>query len=236
MTSTARLSAPIYYTQAYLQTNPCLTTQITSLVNDAFARSKKADPQKWGENPEIRFPDNDSYFSMLGDEGIVAMIFDENTKDRKVVAVAGAIPWQGGWKKEGAGFEEGWEIKAVAVDGDARYFRQGLAVQLYSFLEKVLISMSKKLGVSTTGRPFNQEDQLPFWILAAECINGAYWRRRGYEFVRKDVYEAPTWGVLTSVEIVALRKVLPFEYSESELRVNSANRIDATASYDVGMP
>ena len=237
MTSNPCLSAPIYYTRAYLQTDPNLTTKITSLVNDAFARSQKSDPEKWGENPEIRFPNNDSYFDMLGDEGIVAMIFDDNTRDRKVVAVAAALPWKGGWKKEGAGVEEGWEIKAVAVDGDARYLRQGLAVQLYSFLEKSLITISKKKkGRSTTGRPFNQDDQLPFWILAAECINGVYWRKKGYELVRKNVYEAPTWGVLTSFEMVVLRKVIPFEYLKSELHVDSADRIDATASYDVGSP
>ena len=235
MTSTL-LSALVYYTRAYLQTDPLLTTQITSLVNDAFARSKKSDPEKWGENPDARFPDNDSYFNMLGDEGIVAMIFDENTEDRKVVAVAAAIPWQGGRNKEGAGVEEGWEIKAVAVDGDARYLRQGLAVQLYSFLEKSLVTISKKLGSSTTGRPFNQSDQLPFWILAAECINGVYWRKRGYELVRKGVHEAPTWGVLTRFEIVVLRKVIPFEYSPGELQVDSANKIDAATSCDVGMP
>ena len=236
MTSTPWLSAPIYYTRTYLETDPLLTTKIASLVNDAFARSQKSDPEKWGENPEIRFLDNDSYFDMLGDEGIVAMIFDDNTKDRKVVAVAAALLWKGGWKKEGAGIEEGWEIKAVAVDGDARYLRQGLAVQLCSFLEKELIISSKKSGVSTTGRPFDHRDQLTFWILAAECINGAYWRKKGYELVRKDVYEAPTWGVLTSFEMVVLRKVIPFEYLKSELHVDSADRIDATASYDVGRP
>ena len=236
MTSTPWLLAPVYYTRAYLQTDPPLTTRIISLVNDAFARSQKSDPEKWGQIPEIRFPDNDSYFDMLGDEGIVAMIFDDDTRDRKVVAVAAALPWKGGWKKEGAGIEEGWEIKAVAVDGDARYLRQGLAMQLYSFLEKSLITMSKKWGMSTTGRPFNQNDQLPFWILAAECINGVYWRKKGYELVRKDVHVAPTWGVSTCFELFVLRKVIQFEYSPDEFYVDSANRIDATASCDVGMP
>jgi hypothetical protein len=236
MTSTPRLTAPICYTRAYLQKDPLLATQITSLVNDAFARSQKSDPEKWGETPEIRFQDNGSYFDMLGDEGIVAMIFDKNTRDRKVVAVAAALPWKGGWNKEGAGVEEGWEIKAVAVDGDARYLRQGLAVQLCSFLEKELIISSKKSGVSTTGRPFDHRDQLTFWILAAECINGAYWRKKGYELVRKDVYEAPTWGVLTRFEMVVLRKVMPFECSKGELHVDSANVIDTTATCDVGMP
>lgn len=236
MTSTPWLPAPIYYTRAHLQTDLPLTTKITSLVNDAFARSQKSDPEKWGDNPEIRFPDNDSYFDMLGDEGIVAMIFDENIRDRKLVAVAAAIPWKGGWKKEGAGVEEGWEIKAVAVDGDARYLRQGLAVQLYGFLEKSLITISKTFGISTTGRAFNQNDELPFWILAAECINGVYWRKKGYELVRKDLHEAPTWGVLTRFEMIVLRKVIPFEYLKDELHVDSANVNDTTATCDVGMP
>lgn len=192
-----------------------MVSQITDLINEAFSRSKKADPVKWRQGERRRFPNDDLYFEMLGTEGVVAVIFDITEEKRKVVAVAAAVPWQGGWKKEGAGVEEGWEIKAVAVDADARYLRRGLAVQLYAFLEQHLLLKSKRLGVSTTGRKFDSIDQLTFWILAAECINGPYWRKRGYDLVRQETAQSPTWGVLTSFEMIVLRKDIPFALAET---------------------
>lgn len=193
-----------------------MVTQITNLINDAFMRSKKPDPVKWKQGERRRFPNDDLYFEMLGTEGVVAVIFDITAGIRKVIAVAAAIPWQGGWKKEGASVEEGWEIKAVAVDGDVKYLRRGIAVQLYAFLEQHLVLKSKQLRISTTGRNFDSTDRLTFWILAAECINGPYWRRRGYQLVRKDIAERPVWGVQTSFEMIVLRKDIPFELTEPD--------------------
>ena len=227
------LSAPALYTPSDLEADPALVTQITDLINDAFARSKKPDPVKWGQVQRRRFSSNDLYFEMLGSEGVVVVIFDEDSKDRKVVAVAAALPWQGGWKKEKAGVEEGWEIKAVAVDGDARYLRRGLAMQLYVFLEQHLVLKSKQLGVSTTGRRFVPKDRLTLWILAAECINGIYWRKRGYELVRKDIAEAPTWGVHTSFEMIVLRKDIPFELPGTGPTIHAENKADEPARREV---
>lgn len=215
MATVPSFSQPTLCTISDLESDPSLVSQITDLINDAFSRSKKADPVKWRQGERRRFPTNDLYFEMLGTDGIAAVIFDTTEEKRKVVAVAAAVPWQGGWKKEGAGVEEGWEIKAVAVDGDARYLRQGLAVRLYTFLEQYLTLKSKQLGVSTTGRKFDCTDRLTLWILAAECINGPYWRKRGYQLVRKDIAETPTWGVLTSFEMIVLRKDIPFELAET---------------------
>lgn len=222
------------YTVSDLESDPSLVSQITDLINDAFTRSKKADPVKWRQGERRRFPNDDLYFEMLGTEGIAAVIFDIVEEKRKVVAVAAAVPWQGGWKKEGAGVEEGWEIKAVAVDADARYLRRGLAVQLYAFLEQQLILKSKQLGRSTTGREFHSTDRLTFWILAAECINGPYWRKRGYELVRQQTAEPPTWGVLTSFEMIVLRKDVPFELSETSTS-SVARPVDEPARQEVAV-
>ena len=222
------------YTVSALESDPSLVSQITDLINDAFTRSKKSDPVKWRQGERRRFPNNDLYFEMLGTEGVAAVIFDNTDEKRKVVAVAGAIPWQGGWKKEGAGVEEGWEIKAVAVDGDARYLRRGLAVRLYTFLEQHLILKSKQLGISTTGRKFSSTDRLTLWILAAECINGPYWRKRGYELVRKDIAESPTWGVLTTFQMIVLRKDIPFKLTETK-PTSIAKQVDEPARSEVAV-
>lgn len=233
MTGSSTLSAPILYTRGDLELEAALVTKITNLINDAFIRSKISEPEKWGVNPRKRFTSNDMYYEMLGSEGIVAVTFDEGARDRRVVAVAAAVPWQGGWKKEGAGSEEGWEIKAVAVDGDPQYLHQGHAVQLYAFLERHLVISSKSLGRSTTGRVFERKDQLTLWILAAECINGRYWRRKGYELVRTDISEAPTWGVLTSFEMIVLRKDIAFELPGSETAIDPWTRVNAPTSQEV---
>ncbi|KAJ4326241.1 hypothetical protein N0V94_000188 [Neodidymelliopsis sp. IMI 364377] len=228
--TTPSLSAPTPYSPQILRKDPILVTQIVNLVNDAFARSKLPDPMKWGQKPRSRFPDNEVYFEMLGQEGVVAAIFDNIEEEKKLVAVAAAVPWQGGWKKEGAGVEEGWEIKAVAVDGDAKYLRRGLATQLYTFLEQQLISRTKTSGRSTTGRRLADADRLTLWILAAECINGPYWRKRGYYLVRKDICEAPTWGCETSFEMIVLRKDIPLDSSHPQCGIESEQSVDGSAT------
>lgn len=234
MATNPSFSEPTLYTVSDLGSDQSLVSQITDLINDAFSRSKKTDAVKWRQGERRRFPTNDLYFEMLGTDGVAAVIFDTTEEKRKVVAVAAAVPWQGGWKKEGAGVEEGWEIKAVAVDGDARYLRQGLAVRLYAFLEQYLILKSKQLGVSTTGRKFDSTDRLTLWILAAECINGPYWRKRGYELVRKDIAESPTWGVLTSFEMIVLRRDIPFELAETGPS-SAVNPVDEPARQEVAV-
>lgn len=200
------LSAPTLYTPADLENDPALVTQIISLTNDAFQRSKLQDPVKWGKVPLRRFPTTDVYLEMLGSEGVAVLIFETDTEERKVVAAAAAIPWKGGWQKEGTGVEEGWEIKAVAVDGSARYLHRGLAVQVCTFLEQHLAHQTSKSKVATVGRKIKETDRLTFWIQAVECINGPYWRKKGYELVRKKTYESPTWDCQTSFEMVVMRK------------------------------
>ncbi|KAL1605143.1 hypothetical protein SLS60_004686, partial [Paraconiothyrium brasiliense] len=141
-------SHPELFTPADLKSKPTLIDDITALINDAFVRSKLPDPEKWEGAHRKRFPTHESYFEMLGEEGIMTAIFD----DRKLVAVAAAVPWKGGWKKEGVNTEEGWEIKAVAVHGDAKYLHRGLAVQLYTSIEQYLIKEERSRLLATNGQ------------------------------------------------------------------------------------
>lgn len=230
------LSAPVLYRPSDLESSPALVTQIIDLINDAFTRSKLSDPVKWGKAPKKRFPENNAYFEMLGQTGVVGVIFDRDAKTQgaekacKVVAVAAAVPWQGGREKEGAGVEDGWEIKAVAVDGSAQYLHRGLAVQLYTFLEQHLVLHTSKAGISTTGRQLNEKDQLTLWILAAECINGVYWRKRGYREVRKNTYYAPTWDCETSFEMIVLRKDVPLDVTRHTYSTERENDITESTS------
>lgn len=232
--TTPILSAPVLFFPADLKTNPKLTTRIVELTNDAFARSKAPDPEKWSTTP--RFVRLEQYHDMLVEKCVVAVIFDKSADletshtgrdvtqaydekhsaelSGKIVACSAAVPWTGGWAKEGAGTEDGWEIKAISVNGDAKYLRRGLAIQVMDALEKHLIENGRRQrresqhGDTSDGGQASgdKKDTLSLWILAAECINGAYWRRRGYHEVRKTTEGNGTWGCKTSFDLVVFRK------------------------------
>lgn len=120
----------------------------------------------------------------------------------KVVACAAAVPWTGGWKQEGRDTETGFEIKAVAVDGSERYLRKGLAVNVMGALEGELVKQAKEAKGS------GEKRELHLWVLAAECINGEYWKRREYVEVRRSTEGDLTWGCQTSFELVVFRRVV----------------------------
>jgi GNAT superfamily N-acetyltransferase len=216
---------------AALIANRALTAQITHLANEAFMRSKAPDWKKW-DNSRVRFPTVETYWDMLDEEAIVALVFDRDASpdtvgrevngngsdgesNGKVVACAAAVPWKGGWKKEGAGREDGWEIKAVCVDGDSKYLRKGLAVQVMQALEDELVARAKaQQRRMTNGSSYAAEPGrgcVALWVLAAECINGAYWRKRGYREFRRSTEGKGTWGCKTSFELVVFRKDVEYE-------------------------
>lgn len=216
--TTPKLSSPTLFTPPELKANPQLPTSITQLVNNAFYRSKDIDPLKWS-NTTFRFSNEGELHTLLGDEGsVIALIFDgsgvakeaekvNGKENRKPVACAAAVPWKGGWAREGAGEESGWEIKIVSVDGDSKYHHRGLAVQLLNFLDSYLVA-NARAALQREGK--QGEGVLTLWILAAECINGVYWRKKGYQEVRKKVEGPGVWSCKTSFEMVVLRKDVTF--------------------------
>jgi GNAT superfamily N-acetyltransferase len=220
---TTRLSDPNLYTPSDLKANKTLSTSITKLVNDAFYRSKESAPVKWS-NATFRFPTEEALHVMLGDEGsVMAVIFDKSVTygngngveangdiaaSKKVVACAAAVPWKGGWMKEGAGTESGWELKTVCVDGDPKYHHRGLAVKVIDFLEDWLVANTK---AQLRREEKEGKGKLALWILAAECINGVYWRKKGYEEVRRKTEGVGVWSCKTSFEMIVLKKEVRFD-------------------------
>lgn len=120
------------------------------------------------------------------------------------------------------------------MHGDARYLRKGLAVALLAFLEAYLVSVEVPAAASVArgiddggvidgeviknGEAGNGEQQdeekehgdnkgkVTLWILAAECINGVYWRKRGFREVRRRTEGPGVWGCKTEFEMVVLKK------------------------------
>ncbi|PVH93045.1 hypothetical protein DM02DRAFT_604472 [Periconia macrospinosa] len=213
------LTSTIFISPADLQENSTLTTQIIALENTAFTRLHSAHASNW-EAPTIRFPNPQKLFNTIGPSGVIALILDTSRtsaetpvpelvqvhdkynkefKKGKLVACALIVPWNGGWEKEGAATETGWEAKAVAVDEEERYLKKGIAIQLIADVKKYLIEKKKKVSGEGKGA-------LTLWVLTGEELNGAYWRRRGFVEVRRKTWKKPTWDCLSEFDMVVLKR------------------------------
>ena len=140
-TTSPKLSKPTLITRPHLTTNPTLNRHLEDFVCDAFLRSRLPWPEKW-DLSNRRFRPESTLADMLGDEGFMCVIYDENEDgpkigngSGKVIACAAAVPWAGGWTKEGKHTEEGWEIKTVCVSGEEAYAKKGLAVKVMKHVE-----------------------------------------------------------------------------------------------------
>jgi GNAT superfamily N-acetyltransferase len=152
---------------------------------------------------------------LFKDEHHVEPPCEDDSLRGKVVACGATTPWTGGWAKEGAGKETGFEIKAIAVEADERYLRKGLAVQLMAALEGRLIEEMREQLQRCPAEDAKEKSGLKgsvvLWIMAAECIAGPYWRRRGYREIRRTTEGNGTWGCKTSFDLLVLRKDVVFD-------------------------
>ena len=225
------------HTRSTLESNPALSHAITHLVNDSFARSKEQDEGKW-DNSIPRFDNVEGLYSLLGGEadeeeeeeetGVVAVMFEgdgefDKSDERRngvnpwpssssqttqsPIACAAAIPWRGGYGKEGADTETGWEMKIVSVRCAPRYQRRGLAVRLLAFLEEYLVGLERGARLREGD---SQGGSVEFWILAAECQVGGYWRRRGYVDVRRTTEGPGVWSCRERFEMLVLKRRVEF--------------------------
>ncbi|KAF2649248.1 hypothetical protein K491DRAFT_683995 [Lophiostoma macrostomum CBS 122681] len=208
-------SPPTLLTRADIEGDQTATIQIMDLVNAAFLRSKQGESDKW---EGVRFDHSDKLFDMLGDNGVMSVIYDREDRDgyndsnaSTIVACAAAVPWGGGWNQEGRGIEEGYEIKIVCVNGDAKYVKTGLASQVVPHLADYLVAReTRRTGDEKTGsNNEHQSTHLSLWILAAESLNGAYWRKRGFLEVRRETVGPPVWGCTETFDMVVFRKDVP---------------------------
>lgn len=187
--------------------------------------------QHEGKDPELRFPMKKFAAGQMTGEQLElsqghasanTTIFNKQDpeKNRKLVAVAAALPWYGG-NLEGIRIEEGWELKAVAVDGDTKYLHRGLATQLCDALTQRLIEKETIRLAGMTGQQTPSIGNVTLWIQAAECINGEYWRRKGYQEIQRRTFGEGIWDCLTSFEMVILRKDVTFAVNMGEGRASS---------------
>lgn len=239
--SASGFTKPILLTLKELKANPKLCNHMAILSNAAFLRSHEPEPEKWNIPPKsLRFPNTESIHALIGEEGVVSVILDETffsngdedllvevpdgnggTKKGKLIASGATIPWRGGWEKEGAVTEKGWEFKAIVVDGDEKYLKKGLANQMCAALEQRVIEIERtllkqpaterKMEPKGTLSADGKKGEFRLYLLVAECINGPYWRKRGYEEVRRKTFSGE-WNCkpTASFEMVVYKRDVGF--------------------------
>ncbi|KAJ6285643.1 hypothetical protein J3E71DRAFT_189977 [Bipolaris maydis] len=205
--TTTSLSQPTLYTSSTIKSTPTLSTALTTLINSAFYRSASSDP-RW-DTTIPRFDSPDELCKMVGDEqSTVAVIYSSSRKTKsedaeggqeeegkEIVACAAAVPWKGGWHGEGSTCESGWEIKTVCVHES--FVGRGLASRLVGFLGDHLCRM-RACG--------SAQGKVTLWLLVADDLNGAYWRRRGWTEVRRRTEGPGVWGCKGEFDMVVLRR------------------------------
>lgn len=100
-------------------------------------------------------------------------------------------------------------------------------MQLLACLETHLVAVERAAGgeIRTIQKQQQQQQQrskgekededeegiVALWIQAVECLNGVYWRKRGFRDIRRSVEGAGTWGCEEGAfEIVVLRRDVRF--------------------------
>jgi hypothetical protein len=184
--------------------DPTLAATLTAFVNKGFmAQSTNPHAIKiWQDFSSGRFKSPNEINEMLGSDGILAVIYDDQTP----IAVAGGVPWKQGSQELALEGEEGYEIKTVTVDPTV--VKKGLATRCMGVVIKKLIEIErKKRDESGT----IEDGKLMLFIQSAESVNGDYWRGRGYRDMRKYEMPAGFWTARTPFTMLVQAKEVDLE-------------------------
>lgn len=239
----AKLSPPTIFTPSSLQLNPSLTSSLTTFITYIFDAQPRS-PRLF-DHSKKRFSSPAELLAELGSDGVMCVTFDRDEDEQpsfingdekekgeeggrlgRIVACAGAVPWDGEGAKEGDR-EDGWALKTVCVDPDEAYAKRGLAVRSVECLARYLTQLrspteqAKYKGTAGNHSERGTVDKIEgplmkrtvtFWLTTEECLNGEYWRRRGFTEVRR-TSASGIWAIRegVSVDVVTMRKEFVFE-------------------------
>ncbi|KAI8935879.1 hypothetical protein NX059_007394 [Plenodomus lindquistii] len=172
---------------------PNISETIRTFVNKGYRYCSPENASHWDTSVD-RLTDVESFHKALGHRGLIAVIYhpDDSTFP---IACAAASPWDGGY--DGAyspeELDNGWEIKIVTTKEE--WMGRGLAgICVDALLEEIV-------------RVEGDAKQKPkFWVQAVECLNGAFWRKRGWSDVRGINHEAGRFGSKKGYRLLVLSK------------------------------
>jgi hypothetical protein len=195
------------YNIAHLRANPLLAARITTFVNVGYRNKAVYAPAYWTDDGTDRFQTPDAIYDAIGPNGLFAVVYNEKPVDDELVACASITSWIGDLGGEETGKDDGgWEIKAVVTK--VGWNKMGLAGRCIQMLTEETIKLERE-ALENKG-----ERTLKIWIQAVESVNGEYWRRRGWKFVR--AYEMPVglWGSRFGFTLIVLLKEVDLQNGE----------------------
>jgi hypothetical protein len=164
-----------------------LAANLTAFINEGYRYMSPANQERWDREGDPRLSSPESIHQALGDDGMIAAVY--NAAAQEPVACAATKRWLHdleGFAEEG---EEGWEIKMVATH--IHWMKRGLAGQCVDALIDDLARQERvRRGKDTAASQLS----LNIWIQAVECLNGAFWLKKGGTLMRS--YDKPIghWG------------------------------------------
>lgn len=188
------------YTSAELRAEPRLNASIVDVINAAFGKH-----EKW--NGKLRFEAADELPAQIGGDGLCAVARSGDS----MLGTACLKRWRpdaGGVvdqalqerpsdvKLADAGLS--YEVKAVTtVDGPESRGKGLAGVMIQALLEHVWKNR-------------HPGKEMLLWLQLSEELNGAYWRRRGYEQIGPvEVKPKGTWGSSHDFEFLTMVKRVP---------------------------
>lgn len=195
---------PRIHRVASIRNDPALERRIRDFVNEGYRYIAPKDASRWNPDDDDRLSTADSIAQELGEYGFFAVIYDPKN-DSKPIACAATTPWKCDLEGGGQG-DRGWEIKLVT--SAAEWMRGGLAGRCINAVVAELLTQGHAGG---TGRDEVECGQkLMVWVQTVECVNGEYWKKKGWKELRGYGMPVGHWGSKEGYRLLVMLQEFDF--------------------------
>lgn len=192
MTASPSAAQPQIHRIFTLLSNPTLAQTIRAFADEGYHYIAPKDAPRWDIPDTIdRLPTLDSLHA-LSNGGFFAVIYNPNDGVTPI-ACAATAPWTGGFEGYTSidELERAWEIKIVTTRvGWMGQVHAGKCVD--AIIEELGRVERKTGGTEALGKQ------------AVECLNGAYWKKKGWLQVRASEHPAGLWGSREGYRLLVL--------------------------------
>jgi hypothetical protein len=199
---------PLLYHASAIRADSNLASALRSFINEGYRYLSPESAKNWSTvYGGDRLPNPDSIHQVLGDDGLLAVVFDGVTP----VACAAAQRWKHDHEGYAEPNEDGWEILMVTTHVDS--MRRGLAGRCVDALVGDLVRQARD------DQSRNGQAPLKVWVHAVEDLNGPYWRKKGWKEVRSYTRPAGHWGSKNGYCLLVLLQ----EYDVNKIHIHTSS-------------
>ena len=212
--SSVRLTLRVHYAPD-IRADPNLAASLTTFINEGYRYMSPANQERWDREGDPRLSSPESIHLALGEDGLIAAVY--NAAAQEPVACAATKRWLHDLEGFAEEEEEGWEIKMVTTHID--WMKRGLAGQC---VDALIDDLAREERVRRGKNTAASQGPLNIWIQAVECLNGAFWLKKGGRLMRS--YDKPIghWGSKYGYRLLVLLREIDIDERLSRLdKVNS---------------